>query len=101
LAAIKIAPSSNDLRTGTTYTPSQTPKRSKVSDRLARRGCIDLLEQLGVPLQVQTKLLSLLTISAQHLMRICYFSTVSSSMVACCMLLQMFHTAVQTPERGL
>ncbi|KAL0023910.1 hypothetical protein WJX79_010088 [Trebouxia sp. C0005] len=36
---------------GTTYTPSQTPKRSKVSDRLARRGCIDLLEQLGVPLQ--------------------------------------------------
>ncbi|DBA96950.1 hypothetical protein WJX77_001292 [Trebouxia sp. C0004] len=36
---------------GTTYTPSQTSKRSKVSDRLTRRGCIDLLEQLGIPLQ--------------------------------------------------
>ena len=75
LPAVKPASSSYDLLIGTTYTPSQTPRRSKVSDRLARRGCIDLLEQLGVPLQVQTTLLSLLTIAAQHLMGICCSST--------------------------
>ena len=38
---------------GTGYRPGETPKRCKIADRLARRGCINLLEQLGLPLQVR------------------------------------------------
>ncbi|KAL3142179.1 hypothetical protein ABBQ38_002532 [Trebouxia sp. C0009 RCD-2024] len=33
------------------YKPGETPKRSKVPERFGRRACIDLLEQLGLPLE--------------------------------------------------
>ena len=37
---------------GVSHTPGHLLKRSRFPDALVKRGCVDLLEQLGLPLQV-------------------------------------------------